>query len=431
MHHASVQRRGQTDGAVKVQSVRGPGATFSAHTLKIPFSNGTIPMRMLSSQLVAPFSGIFNLHSNVEPNATVRSSTSLTGIIDGREIEFKIPKNGKFINRIIAKMTLANADGSNTITVVPAPLLFDRVSSVSGGNVLFDKTGLSMYIDECLHTDKDKFDVVAGVNNINSSTYAFNATSGVIAASGSQTYYVDVTPYLSSGHLYFDTVADGLTLRFKFNSAASHKAAGSAASTDLSLSDMELHLFYDNMHPVDEANLKAQYAAGLAIRIPTESTYRETQTLANNQKYAFKLDSIQCLTPEVAVVVRASTTTTGQYTFGDVVSTLEFEDNAGRSLTEGRDYEVELLRTHIAAENYTNPDFIATSNLVMVPFIQGGAERLIKTGRNYGYQHLDRAQLQLTTNGSAGGSTYTIDVIAKRYSMLIFNKNGSVSIRHS
>lgn len=430
-HVDEFQTRAKIDHSLMLHTARGVGPVFKATEIPLQMNGRTFKVRMFDTQLVSSPGKIYHLHSNAQVAPALKPETPAQAtMIDGGEIEFKL-KKGRPIKKINAKFVVNNSDGSNSITVVPAHLLFRRVEYNVGTNTLFHKSGIGMYLDECLHQDKTRgVDIKDEVNNINSSTYAFNASTGVIAASGSQTYNIDVSPW-KNAPMFFDSVEDDIMIKFFFQNATKHKVAGSAAASALELGTFTLEVIYHDMHPFDMNTLKAQFNAGIAIRIPTETISEKVMTLANSTEYDLQLRTIKSLCPEAHVIVRPSTLTgADQYTFSDILGNLEFFNDNNKSLTSGKKWEAAYLRSHVASDNFANPHFIKTSNLLTIPFTQGGASQLMSSGKVVGYETLHEPNLKISTNGSAGGSTYNIQVLAKRYSMLVF-ENGKLTIRHS
>jgi hypothetical protein len=319
------------------------------------------------------------------------------------------------------KQVVTNSTGG-AVTLVPAPLLIDRIEVLFNDGSLLGQaiTGDRIWIDYAT-ISPERWAGIAAVAN----TTSIWGAGASLANGASITYYVPFNCILSQAELFIGGLSGDVVVRVFPNAGVSKiLESGSAVPT---LSNMSLILKTKVVPAFKFAQKRAQYQAGIHdYPFLNQLNQQVTQTFNSSSTYDQVLGGIMGLVSHMFITLRSSTLAAGMRTYATTIDSFNLLDDSGQSMTGLQAIPVALNRYVDFCELF--PGTLA-SNHAVLHYAHSEYPILSETtGSNWGcYSYCGKEQLRITTSSGHSNGTFTLDVIAFVHAMLRIEK-GVVSV---
>lgn len=420
----------------RVKSRPGSVATMSSknsdnHYPVVPRRANNKTYNMFQSQLV----------STDLPNITARSCHlrvagpigSLSGdFLDSNAInEFKLDCNGKkfMLKDVYLLINLKNNYAGGTTTLSCLEQCFDNFSvSANGDSTELDHVdSIDWFNRNYLNLNNEELSRYGSQSGLSTSfahsrTIAPGATTGLLPVRV-PSFWNDCDFYLP----YFKQ------LNFKFNNAGSSKVLVSTgtggAAPYVQIIDMQMlfvveeqseHAHIDLMERLNEKD-------GIIYRVIYGTHTKKIQALQNGTNYDFELPTLRGIFADLMFCFRQSenSASSANITFENVIDSYDIKDSGNASLYAGvNKLATEVL--YIDSLNMKSAIFgTANRSIYVHQFTPGGlfACEATKT-KVLGLEGLDDCHLNINTNSTPAGNTYTLDIIGHMYAYLYIDNDG-------
>lgn len=431
MNHSE---RAQKRGINGHFSLRGKGNADMYETVKLgPIAGGKNGVQLLSSQVISD--DILALHHKRSSELVINPRNTVPAdILEKAQqvIDFDVHNGDFLIDGVVLRIPLTNLD-TGSQQIAPTELCFSQLEyyfNGSSSNPAARSTGLEWWLDNKLAASTEEMTQYA---NIEGTSVAYGAPTA-IAAGATVNLYVRLPgpfDYSPLPACLFET----MTIRLRTLGINCFVSTGN--NVDI-LSMGAPSIILDTVHiPHDEIaaiKYKASQPSGLTYKFLGNIHEEQSQTLANNATITLNMNSTHGISPQLIVCARASTTGSGLYTFANVFESFEIQDkNSSTLMAGGNSLNATKLRYHDFAKNFPKSTFTNTHAVFPICFVPGGAETIKASGgKTLGFEAFSESKLRIMTNGNAGGSTYTIDMLLKVYqSWTFYGRDNSVAIHSS
>lgn len=318
-----------------------------------------------------------------------------------------------FIREAYLGFTVANGNGADSITIVPANCVQNMYSQINERQICDPRPNLvhlvSMF-DNYTKQDLEKFLTLGGFST---STYSSSAT---LAAGASATYFIKLQEPFSEGNMptFIDTIRPSL----KFDiSGQNIKQAGNAAITDLTVSDMALYVRGWVHHPSILDSIRKKYRDGSKYffkffnitdyTIPAKSVNAGTS-------YKDPLNGTG-VSSHIIVVASDATDRSGDKLYQSLgIRALDTLYQGGLSQTKYQQNGIpQALVKYALGVGNTLSDVALKFNFYKLSFNTKPLETAV-TGASFGYQKLDTND-RLLTIPDVTNSNFQIDAILFKY----------------
>ena len=328
------------------------------------------------------------------------------------------------------KLVVTNSDASNSVTLLPAPLLIDRVQIFGQGGAVqlgTDYPGEMLYLQKAIFTTQEQWNAEAQL--INASTTHGAGTA--IAASGTQNLYINIPGFWAQCNIFWPAVEQDFILKVKFRSGAFLVTAGTGTPVLSSASLLfEVNQLSNRMRDDKARDLKnGRFKSRITYIIPQSYS---NQTVTASQKLSLKLDGVNGIIDYLVAVIRAPPTSGAQ--IGTFVSlgngTVEITDANGANVIGGSPVDYSILR-------YSMPQALGlnTSAFNDLPIIMYSHSKSPKdtydNAELKGFAGYDgKNYFNITPGSTFSTGTYNIDIYAVAHGWLEINA-GNIAFSQS
>lgn len=412
-------------------AVLGSANTFPIKEIKLPNGKKTA---FFQSQLVSD--NQVGLAHQIKDDIVVNPVTSIstTDIENAAQVDLRMQSPGDevMINGLKLKIVVTNSDTGNQ-SAVPAPLLIGdiRIFFNDSNSEVYTIQGHTLYHQAFVATSNSDLVPLAVVNNASATTWH---GAGNLATTASDTFYVNI-PGPWSYQPMWGGLFRSMTIRVTFAGATNGLVTTGNNDGVYQLTSLNARAEYFQISQREAMNIRDafQKAGGVSIRFLAPVYERQSQALANSTTYTLNLNAIKGLMAEVDFYFRTSLAgaSNGATSFTELVSSYEFQDENGNSLSAGNTFDSDWNLRVSAARNFDSA-FLNTKAMYTHCFVNAGHHGVQAAGGQVlGGMYMNRNRLRFTTNTSAGGSTYYIDIVGMAYNLLNFGVDGQVSVTRS
>jgi hypothetical protein len=343
-------------------------------------------------------------------------------ITSGGEIDLNMPEGGGgatgTCDNLLIEFDLTNTSGSSCTLIPAAQILRDfRILTASGGLLVQCISGDHLFYDLAYLTNNN---LTAMASFLNTSTTLGEGAS--ISAGATVTYKIPVlSSFLTCSNIFLPGIRGGLRFRLTFRPSTDTVISGTAPL----IGNVRMHL-HGQAQPQDFVSkiIKQYWTNVQEFRFPVSQNFEVSQALTASSSNSFQLSSLTGLIAGGFLILRTSTTGTGNYTLTSINNgTFDIVDGSDRSLLG-----VPTKGTHNIAFDWQrqfNNTVTTTTPIYVVAHAQS-LQMLLQDGNNTGFGVYDgNNRLKLQFDSTLGSATYQINFLAKQYAILRL-ENGAI-----
>lgn len=421
----------------KIQMNAGPTLSVRGSTQTSPFvkiQSGDKFYNMLESQLVSPRHIALHHSQDVDIIVPPQRAVAVDDIESGRSIEFIYESGSDFIKiheRPKVRFDVTNSDTGNQSALpvqmwADVELYFDKQTTPA-----FEYKALACYQDFCNRVTSDNIAPKGTMANM-STTYGGYGSAGNLSASGTDTYYLDIQGPWDCEALPNVCFQE---MKVKVKLLGTAKVLITTGNDDgvYQLTNCNMYIPHLKMSDEEADDFKARFVSGggLTIQCLGDVYDQQSKALANSTSYSLDL-GVEGQCAELILCFRTSLNgaSSGAISPTALISTVDLCDSKNQSLTANNPFDGEYLLRVSAPENYGNA-LCHNKAFYTIPFVKGGQHAVQQAhgARIGGWYINENDRIKLTTNTSAGGSTYYLDVIARVFHTITF-RQGKPPIVH-
>jgi hypothetical protein len=403
----------------------------TANLLIVPYSslnpqvalkedNGTVLRN--ANQVVSTLGDHINLSFN--PTTTVPTNFFSTGSSNTADIELgQVPA---ILDDLTIQISLTETGGSNSVTTVPAPLMFQRIDVLTNGSEIMQTLyGEELIVSLGTIPDPQTYPLATiGNYATNFPTTGFGQPTA-ISASASVVYDVPLIGAFCKqmGGVYLAGLRNKITLRLTANSNAIASGTGTLSCTGLKL------IGHFHKVPEDDKKYLADLYANNVLERPIIDciNYQVAQTFNRSNTYSIPLGSFNGNFIATFAFFRPTLTGSDQYTFTTipVATTVGLQDQNGKNFNEsGSDLRYDYLK-YVHSTNHVLSRLFFYKDIV--PFFHGdwvnGLHKGIYEG---GHWYNSRDILNITFDANWSSGTYTLNILGYRRTHVHIDKGNII-----
>lgn len=382
--------------------------------------------QIMDYQMIGKHLDLHNLYSHdmviFRQNGNA-SAWSTYGLTDEFEIQ---GMQDYFITDCILEVTWANVTA--TTQVLPEQFLCSVDTYFNNSTLVHSVQPVNAFVLDNIDRDNTIMSVVgAAAGGFEGVTSTWTAQSAFGIGSSNIRYHKLQMPFSPSNPLYLGFLKNVL-IKIRYNGSTNFMVAGTASN--LTVSNMRLLVSRKQISP-EEALYLNQIPLQLPLkqRFHNHNAFQQSQNLSASTRYPISLTSIRGISAGLTICVRKTTVaaSSAALTFYDVIDSIQLKDKNNRSLTNSQDISMKYLRYEEANTTYPSAFLNTVGGVYQINFTPGGPTSLEDdSDRVLGMMYLDSPLMEVVTNASADGSSYTIDVFSTNFVDVTYNADRSI-----
>lgn len=354
--------------------------------------------------------------------SSINSTTQVPSSLNNSTVDFKVDnKLADVLDMLDLQIEFLNSTGANS-SIKAAPCLLNRYEVISAqGVTIFTSQMEEIYLSN-LFLDKNAYEALASVQDLNVATYAPNAT--VVANLGTGRYNILLHGFFKACKVALCGLTGPLTVRFMFNPSTLYLGTGA----DMTCTGLTLVCHGRRISSNSRRELQDIYNNG---RIPVSLSHLScdrmvlTQNLAPSTTIQIPLNGLRGVCSFLIFTIKLSATylTTAPLTY-IAADSFDIADSSSSSLIGGLARNRNIQRIHWAScfqnegVNQTGINFVSFAVDPRAAFSQGSnSGYCIFTGNEV---------LKINLSAATTAASHQIEIRAWMQESVLFDVNGDI-----